>query len=1118
MVFTYNGITRFLQAACLTVCLLLPAAGRAQSTFGTFVGTVHDPSGSLVAACKVTATNTATSTTRSVLTDGKGEYSLVNMEPGTYEVTMQAPGFQELIYKAVELTSRETVRIDGKLPLASQTSSVSVSTVMEAPISTEVSNIAETKLGRELTDLPVAIGSRAGGSTSAFSTLTTQPGVVVDNSGNLSVAGSKPSMLSVTIDGISSMSPRNSAPISELFPSFDAIAEIRVSEINNSAEFGGISDITTISKSGTNKLHGGLFENNQNTAFNARNTFSATVPKLDMNDFGGYVGGPLMLPKIYNGKDKTFFFGTYEGLRLPSQQVLTESVPSLALRSGDLSAYSKAVLDPTNGSPFVGNQIPVSRIAPLSLGALKYLYPTPNNGSPTAIANNFVTNFPTPISSNQGDVRGDQKITSNQNVFVRFTYKSKLAQTTPTGSALLGGFTKPEKDKGVTIAHNWVIGSHFVNEIRAGMTSSNASTSYGVLATDMANLLGLTSYLPQAPPAGNAVPNFKISGFQSTGGGASSISQTSTWQVLDNLTMTKGKHTIKFGGDYRYLKALYTNVFASQRLGSYTFNNSVTSSLIGNAYGAFLLGIPDSDTLSTVLNPDTNGYGASYAFYVQDDFKVTNRLTINYGMRWEYHPMFQDHNSNTANLLPDVYNVVNGVTVHGAVVVPDKGYSLINPAFAQSIAPTPILTASQAGIPQSLRYSAKADFAPRIGFAWRATADGKTVIRGGYGRFIEAQLGNLLLSSWAVEASDVAGFTNSIVGGKPQLTFPYPFPSNLAQPGSQVFDLSNALHYKDPYVQQWNLTLERDLGFQTGVRLSYDGSHGSDLGLTDNPNEVPANTAGFSVATKSAPFPLFQQIIEETNGGMSNYQAFTASINKRMSKGLQFQASYNFAKNLSDIGGYAPSAFAGSGGGTITDRFHPALDYGNVAFTRRNRFQTTFLYESPFSHTGSKIVNQLAGGWELAGVALFQSGPFLTVVASGADPSGTNFVNLIGNGRADIVSGANVVPANQSTTNWVNAAAFAIPANNIGRFGNSPVGAVQGPGTKAVSLSLFRTLAYKERVKLRVGVAASNAFNHPNYGTPSLTLGTSSFGTITTMQSAEGSGPRALQLSGRLTF
>ena len=1094
--------------------VLTAGAAFSQSTFGSFVGTVHDPSGSVISACKITAVNRGTDAQRTTITNASGDYEILNLEPGVYEITAEASGFQKTVFQNLELDARQIIRVNAKLAVSTQSNTINVSQGAEAPINTEVSNIAETKLGRELNDLPVAIGSRAGGSTSAFTTLTTQPGVEVDASGNMSVAGSKPSMLSISIDGISTMSPRNSSPISELFPSFDGIAEIRVSEINNSAEFGGVSDITTISKGGTNTFHGGVYENNQNTDFNARNTFSATVPKLDLNDFGGFIGGPVIIPHLYNGKDKTFFFAGYEALRLPSQIVLVESVPSLAMRSGVVTGGT----DPSTGAPFPGNQIPPSRIAPLSTAALKYLFPLPNTGPASAISNNYVTNFPTPISSNQGDIRGDQKITNNQSVFARFTYKEKLALTQPTGSPLLGGFSKPENDYSISGAYNYIISAHVINELRAGVSSSKTATSYGITATQAADEFGLTSLLPQAPPAGNAVPNFKISGFQSTGGGASSISTTSTYQVLDNLTYTKDKHTLKFGGDYRYLKALYTNVFASQRLGSYTFNNSVTKASIGNAYLAFLLGTPDSVSLATVLNPDTNGYGNSYALYAQDDWKVTSRLTINYGLRWEYHPMFQDHYNNTANFLPDYSSIVNGVSVHGAVVIPDAAVKLVNPAFAQSILPTPILTATQAGLPQSLRYSQKTDFAPRIGFAYRATADGKTVIRGGIGRFIEAQLGNLLLSSWAVEASDVASFTNTVTNGKPTLSFPYPFPSNLAQPGSQVFDLSNVLHYQDPYVTQWNFTIERDLGFQTGIRLSYDGSRGSHLGITDNPDQVPANTVGFATASKSAPYPLFNQIIEENNGGVSNYNAFTVTVNKRMSHGLQFQASYNLAKNLSDEGGYNPTTFAGSGGGTTTNFFDPRLDYGNVAFTRRQRFQTTFLYESPFSHTGNRMVNQAAGGWELAGVLLFQTGPFMTVLANGADPSGTNFVNLIGNGRADIASGTNVVPSTRNIGQWINPASFAIPANNIGRFGNSPVGSVVGPGTQAVSLSIFRTFSIWERAKLRVGMAASNAFNHPNYGTPGLTLGTSTFGVISTLQSAEGAGPRALQLSGRITF
>jgi len=300
--------------------------------------------------------------------------------------------------------------------------------------------------------------------------------------------------------------------------------------------------------------------------------------------------------------------------------------------------------------------------------------------------------------------------------------------------------------------------------------------------------------------------------------------------------------------------------------------------------------------------------------------------------------------------------------------------------------------------------------------------------------------------------------------------------------------------------------------------VSYDGSHGSNLGYSINLNQVPANTVGFAVAKANAPYPIWAHITDYLNGARSNYNAFTVAVNKRFSHGLQFQNSYVYAKNLSNGAGYNPTAFTGEAGGRVTDPRNIDLDYGNVAFTRRSRFLSTFLYDLPFNR-GGPLMRRLAGNWQLAGVLLFQTGPFLTVTASGADPMGTNFPNLEGAGRADVVSGVSVKPQNQSTQNWVNAAAFAIPANNIGRPGNSSIGSVVGPGTQAVSVSLFKTVKFTEVKSFQIGAAASNVFNHPNYATPSLNLASpSSFGTITSMQSQENGGPRSLQLTARILF
>jgi len=1108
------------RLACAFAAILWSVgAARGQSTFGSFVGTVHDQSGAAIPGCVAKITNQGTSAARSAITDESGAYIVVNLEPGTYQVEFQARGFQPVKRNDIELLSRATVRVDINMMVASQTETVNVVAAAEVAINTEVSNVAETKLGRELTDLPVAIASRSSGSTSPITTLTTQPGVETDASGNLSVAGAKPSMLSVTLDGISTTNAKNGAPISELFPSFEGIAEIRVSEVNNTAEFGGISYITTISKGGTNTYHGSLFENHQNSYLNARNTFSSTVPKLVMNDFGGSVGGPVSVPKVYNGKDHTFFFLTYEGLRLPRQTTVIQTIPTTALKSGDLSAYlPKAVKDPLSGNPFPNNLIPASRIAPLSQLVMQDLMSvSPNYGAATSLSNNYRDNFPTSVTDNQGDFRIDRNISPRQTAFARLTYKRRDTQNAPSGAIALGGSVSPEHDSGVSGAYNFIISPHLVNELRGGFSMLNTSTDYNYTADAVVRELGLT--LPGPAPFGAASPNFSITGFTGTAAGTTSRSRTSTFQGLDNLTWTKTHHTFKFGGDYRYLRGLYTNVFASSRVGTYTFNNSsVTSGIIGNAFASFLLGVPDNMGLATVQNPDTDGYANSYALYVQDDWKVSRRLTLNYGLRYEYHPMYNDYYHNTGNFLFDSTAVVKGVPVHGAVVIADAATKLIDPNFANSIAPTPILTATQAGIPQSLRYSQKTDFAPRVGFAWRITQDGKTVLRGGYGRFIESLMGSLINAAWAVEASFVGKYTNQLVNGQPLYTFPYPFPSNLALPGTESFQLAGDLHYRDPYVQQWNVTLERDLGFHTGLRITYDGSHGTDLGVTENANQVPANTLGWTQASKGLPYPLLSTIATELNGAWSNYHALTVTANRRFSKGLQFQATYNFAKNLSNGGGANPTAFATEAGGTITDRYNLGLDYGNVAYTRRHRFLSTFLWIIP-ARSAQPIVNQLVSGWELAGVLTFQTGPYLTVVTSGADPAGANSPNgYTGTVRADSILGVPLYPTNRGPSLWVNPAAFAVPANNIGRFGTSGVGSVLGPGTQVASLSLLRTVRFSERAQLRLGVSAGNLFNHPNYAPPSLTLGTATFGTITSVQSAEAAGSRQIQLTGRIVF
>jgi hypothetical protein len=1108
-----NSIWRAVFAVGLIIAATHGAAF-GQSTFGTITGAVHDQSGAVMPGCAVTAENAGTSAKRSTVTDEQGSYTIQNLEPGMYTIKIELPGFQIAEFTSITLTARQTIRLDGTMKVATQAESVSVTADAAPVINTEVSNIAEMKTSLELIELPMAVTARGTGSTSALTTLTAQPGVQTDASGNISVVGGKPSMLSTSIDGISSVAPRSSAPMAELFPSNDAIAEIRVSEVNNSAEFSGVSDITTISKSGNNSYHGGLSENHINTDLNAANPITHTRPKTLMNDFGFFVGGPISIPHLYSGKDKTFFFLATEGLRLPKQQSVTYSVPSLALRNGDLSVYTTQIKDP-NGGVFAGNQISPDRISSISKNVLQYMFPLPNLGAANSIANNYALNFATPISSNQGDLRVDRTINAKQTFFFRATWKQRSVLAVPTGSPMLGAFSQPEMDEGLTLAHNYVISPTLLNEVRLGFTERHTGTFFGSTASQWINQLGLVN-IP-SPPAGNAAPNYNITGFQTTAGTASSISKQGTIQLLENLTWNAGAHAVKIGGDVRLLSGYASNVYASTRLGQYTFNNSVTSSIIGNPFASFLLGIPDKTQLAEVIQGDSDGVAWSYGLYLQDDWKAAPKLTLNYGLRWEYHPMFWDRLLNGTNFDSDYVSLYNGQRVNGAVILQNQNaFKILNPLFAASIPGTPIITAAQDGLPRTMRFSQMTDFAPRFGFAFRPDGTGKTVVRGGYGLFILASGGALIGANWGIHTSNYALYNQTIVNGKPSLTFPYPFPDNLAEPGTQNFQQQQAFHFQDQKVSQWNMTVERDLGKGMGLRVTYNGSHGFSLGRQGNLDQLPPNTTGYVQNGPLLKFPDFAYLATETNGGYSNFNGLTTAVTKRMTHGLQFQNSYTFTRNLTNAQGYNPTGFASEAGGIVTDLRNTRIDYGNVAFSRRHRFLSTFLYQLPGPKTG--ILGETVGGWELGGVLLFQSGPFMTITVPGADPMGNGFPNLIGNGKADSVPGVPLLNATKTVGGWINKAAFAVPPSLVARYPTAPTGNVVGPGTNVLSMSLMKSVRIKENVRFQLGAQAANVLNHQNWAAPNTTFNTAAFGTIGNVQSAENAGPRQIQITSRLTF
>jgi Carboxypeptidase regulatory-like domain/TonB dependent receptor len=1135
---TSSFLAKRVVVALLACVMSSTMAAYGQSTFGSIVGTVKDQSGSVVPGATVTLVNQGSSAKHTATTSPSGGYEFLNLDAGTYQVEIQANGFKDQVFDHLVLQARDTQRIDANLAVGAESQTVEVQAAGDV-ITTDQSSLASTKTGHELVDLPVAVFSRSNGSTSPILTLTTEPGVQVDDNSNLVVAGTTPALMSYTIDGISSVNVEFSGPINELFPSFNSISEIRVSETNNNAEYSGVADVTTTSKAGTNDYHGGGFENLENTDLTAGNPFTGK-PSLHMNDFGGFIGGPVRIPHLYNGRDKTFFFGSYEGLRLPREFPLVESFPSLDMRAGNLYNYLSSVqgtstptINNYDGTPIpctgpTNCHVPVS---PVAANTIKYLMPVPNSGSADSFQNNYSTNFPAPISSNQFDVRIDQNITSKQSIYGRYTYKNRSVTTAPAVncpnfcdtslSPLLGGIDQPEQDRGFTLAYNYTFSSKLINEFRGGFNSIRDQLNANINSATLLNQVGITG-IPDVATV-PTVPDVEIVGLQRTGGLNTTKQQSKVIQLLDDLTWVEGKHTFKFGGDVRRLTDHDENVFGNYRAGQYVFNGTSTvGTTIGDPYTQFLLGYPDNVTLAQVTNPAMNGLGYSYALFAQDDWKITPHLTINAGLRYELHPPLKDTHYNTAAFLPDYDE--NGI--HGGVAVPNaQGLSFTNPGFAASIAPTPILTAKQAGLPLKLRYTDKTDFGPRIGLAWRPGGNDKTVIRGGWGRFIESPLGFSLVSGWAVSASFVPLYTQDYgPTGAPLLSFPSPFPANLNQVGTASFEYAFPIHYRDPTMQQWNATYEHDLGHDIGVRLSYVGSHGSNLENFNDLNQVPANTGN------PAPleYPIWGIIQSVVNQGISNYNSYTALVEKRMSHGLQFQSSYVLTRDLSDAGGAVPTAFAPAGGNWVSDKNNPRLDYGNVMFDRRHRVLTTALYQLPFGRgatflSGSgRLMDAAVGGWQLGGVLVFQSGAFLTIGQASVDSANTGILNTLGSARADIVPGVNPRAVKGLTNSagpvYINPAAFTLPPVNAGRFGDSSVGNVVGPGTDAVSLSLIKSIKITEQLQFQFGAQAANALNHRNYDVPNQYVDDSGFGTISGLQSAEGAGPRNVEITGRISF
>lgn len=1143
---------RGILALCMCGLLIQPVA--AQSTFGSIVGNIKDQSSAMVSDALVKITNIDENTSREVRTTNNGDYEVLNLKPGTYSVSVTQPGFRIGSVNDVAVLARQTVRVDVTLEIGTAEQSVTVE-AKAGVIASETDTIASSYGSERLLSLPTNL--RASTSTSPYFNITTLPGVQSDDNGYLTIQGALPNQSESSIDGISAQSVRENRPLREIFPSIENIAEMKVQGVGNNAEYGAAGDITTITKSGSNVFHGSAAWYYQNADFDAKSFGSNTKPEKEVNNFSFSGGGPVWIPKLYQGRNKTFFFGAYEELRYPRTSTLQNWVPTDLMRKGDFSREPGDLIDPQTGKAFPNRIIPQDRISPIAQKFLSTFFPSPNTGDLNVSHDvNYVVNRASDIQSRQFDVRGDHYITSKQSVFARFSWKN--GTSLGPNDLLQPTTNNTQQDRSLVVSHNYTITPRILNEFRLGYTSDSPGSDFAFDGKAFEKSLGFLG-LPPTPYNGLPQVTFNNLTGLSTGR-VQSADLYRTFQVNNNTTWNFGRHTVKLGFDVRSLRTRTALGFiGADNYGNFNFSGAFTK----NEFADFLLGLP-SDTSYGAVQQDNDGRSRQYHAFVQDSFRVSQKLTVEYGIRWDWQPPFEDKAGNIGNFDRSIPRT-------GAVVYPSspEAAKLLAPAFEIAVnacpgtpnlpAPgpglpgipcTPFLTAKQAHLPEGLRKDYMYNFVPRLGFAYRPFANGDTVVRAGFGMFTSPVLGAVFYSLTGTSGTDVRTFNNIGSNGQPIFAWPNTHTGgsgvSIDDYGTAYFGTANAIDFKNPKMYQWNLSIDRNIGSSTGLRVSYIGEHSIQLGFAPNLNQSYYSTQFYALQPlTSRPFPYWGRIESRDSGGTAFYHALQTELNRRFQNGFSFTAAYTFAKSITDTGGPNPSSFGGeTGNGRIMDSLNRSENRGNDYGTRHHRFISTALYELPFGkgrafmNHANPLINGLLGGWRISSILLLQTGPQITPYYSSGvgDPSGTGS-GFYRSQRPDRVSSGRV--SNQNRDQWVDRTAFVCPgriagsANQfdchvginpstdlapIGRFGNSGIGILEGPGTVNLSMGAGKSFNIGERMLVKIESSFTNLPNHTNLADPRLNITSGSFGKITSERSSEFGGHRTGQVGVRIEF
>lgn len=1171
-------------AAVLSLLLLFAlAAGShawAQSTQGAILGTVKDAQGAVVPGAPVTLTNTDQASIRTTQTNTVGDYSFLDVKAGHYAIQVTAPNFRTWVAPQIMLAVRQELRVDARLAVGNIEQAVQVSDDTISPIETQTPSISAVYSASEAANLPVNTRASSSG-TSALSIVGTLPGVQADH-GQFALQGGIPWETEVSVDGITVQSTNTNGPIGDAFPSSESISEIRADGALNSAEFGQPGEITVTTKGGTNTLHGSAFWYHQNASMDAiPYTYPTTItkPKLIGNTYGGSVGGPVLIPHFYDGHNRTFIFGAYERWRHPAQATSLYKVPSTLMKQGDFSAYSSSgftgLQNPYTGGSY-GTKLPSVNSAAQKL---LQLYPDPNVGNAAIYSDdtsaNYIANKDASGQSDQFDIRADQYFGSNQKFLLwgRFTWKDFPINTSEP--LLVPSAQNVSQSRVTKISANWAITPKLVNETEFGFTlyTSGQSNSFnGQVFTQGLGLTGLQNLFY------NGIPEVDFNNVSSLNADRlSKLNKSNTFVYSDFLSWTKGNHQLKFGADIRTLKVITPLGFnGADNYGTFQFNTKNSAGLFtGVDFADFLLGLPNQ-TFYDVVQHDTDGSIAYYHLFAQDEWSLTPRLTLSYGMRYELHPPYRDGGGGIGNFDPSI-------PLSGRAIYPDGEAGLLAVKFLQSAnacnpdgvhttnsatlngAPCmQVLSNSQAGLPAGLRKYPHLRFMPRFGFAWRPFGNDKTAIRAGFGIYNVTLEGSSYHALTGTLQAQTQQYTNTYDPSTHAIGYQWPDIYAGANKGGcstcygqDYFGTANSPEWKDPYTEQWALTVERDLGASFGARVSYIGGETHHLIWSPDENTLPfSSTISATFQPLSARrFPNWGRINSEDTGANQSLNSLQVEINRRFRKGLQLDSAWSFSKVLADNLGPSRAAFAAQGGTSSTSLLDRRADYGNVYANRRNRWITTSIYDLPFGRGREfgaslpRVVDTFAGGWRLANVFLWQSGPFETpYYPSGqGDPSGTGsglngaVSGFDGGHRSqhpDRVTSASVAPAQRTRVQWINPAAFTCPGypswkpgtacttgsgsgaapNPIGRFGNVSVGSVVGPATVNLSSGLSKTFPVTEGVNLRFEGTFTNVLNHTNLSDPNMNVSSSTFGLISSSIGSDAGGARTGQVSVRLDF